>query len=156
MKVPLASLMALVTMFSISIILTGLSEVLFYSANQIPNKGLHILGAVLTLVAGLVLLFNPMSSALVIAFLVAFQLFIRSVQGLMFSFYLKRELVGNWWLLLVISILGVVISVILVSNPMIVGMSLVYMTGLSIVLGGVLAISLALSLRNVKKNMKNY
>ncbi len=150
LNIPQEAYKVMVTFFSISIIMTGFSELFFYASNKMEGKGLHIAGAILHIVTGIFLLFNPASTAFVIALIVAFHLLVRSIQGLIFSFSMKDAQVPNWYLLAITSTVGIVLSLVLAAQPMIVGMSLVILTGMSFVFAGIIGIAFSIVLKRLK------
>jgi uncharacterized membrane protein HdeD (DUF308 family) len=151
LNIPHTAYLVMVTFFSITIIITALSELFFYLSNQMRDKGLHIAGALVILISGLLLLFNPSSTAFVIALFVAFQLIIRSAQGLIFSFTMKDAKVENWYLLALTSIIGIVLALVLAAHPMIIQVSLVILTGMSFIFAGIIGIASSIVLKRANE-----
>jgi uncharacterized membrane protein HdeD (DUF308 family) len=156
LNIPHTAYLVMITFFSISIILTGLSELFFYVGNQVENKGIHIAGAILVVVTGIYLLSSPANSAFVIALIVAFQLLIRSVQGLIFSFSMKDAHVPNWYLLTITSLIGSGLAIVLAAQPMIVGLSLVILTGMCFIFAGMIGIALSIVVRRLQGTIDEF
>ncbi|HEV7383171.1 MAG TPA: DUF308 domain-containing protein [Dyadobacter sp.] len=136
-----------VTLISLFIILSAAGELFFYTRSNLQNKALHIAGAVFIVLSGIYFLFDPGSATTLIALLLAIQLAVRSLQGIIFSFGLKSRGVGNWYLLALLSGAGIVSSVMLVTNPEIIGVSIVLFTGVALIMIGLLLIGLALIMK---------
>jgi uncharacterized membrane protein HdeD (DUF308 family) len=151
LNIPQTAYMVMVTFFSISMVITGISELFFYANNKTRNKGWQIAGAAIIVLTGIFLFFNPASTAFGISLFVAFQLLIRSVQGLFFSFSMKDAQVSNWYLLAIISVIGIVLSLTLAAQPMIVGISLVILTGMSFIFAGIIGIAFSIVLKRLKE-----
>jgi uncharacterized membrane protein HdeD (DUF308 family) len=155
-NVPLQAFAILVMIFSISFAISGALELWFTLQNKenIPNWGLHLLVSLMVLGLGVYLILNPLSSAFILAMFVAFNLLLKSVQGLFFSFSLKNTPVQNWYVLTILSGIGIVISLLLVSQPMIAGLSLVILTAMSFIFAGMIAVMFSLFLRRTKHMLK--
>jgi uncharacterized membrane protein HdeD (DUF308 family) len=150
LNIPHTAYLVMITFFSISIIVTGLSELFFYVRNKVENRGIHIAGAILVLATGIYLLTRPADSAFVIALIVAFQLLIRSVQVLIFSFSMKDAHVPNWYLLAITSLIGSGLAIVLAAQPMIVGLSLVILTGMCFIFAGMIGIALSIVVKKLQ------
>ena len=74
----------------------------------------------------------------------------RSFQLLGISFDLKDAHVLRWGNLAIFSILGIILSFMLLANPIFSGMSLVVLTGLSFIFVGVASVILAFDLKKIK------
>jgi uncharacterized membrane protein HdeD (DUF308 family) len=154
LNIPQTAFLVMVTFFSISIILTGLLDLFFYIGNKVENRAIHITGAILVVATGIFLLSSPTMSAFVIALIVAFQLLVRSVQGLMFSFSMKDAHVKNWYLLAITSLIGSGLAIVLAAQPMIVGLSLVILTGMCFIFAGMIGIALSIVVRKLQATIE--
>ncbi len=152
-NVPAATYAVLVRFFSISFVISGVLELTFYIRNRkkIQSNWLHILGAGMVLGVGLFLLTNPAISAFMLALFVTFGLMLKAIQGLFLSFDMKQAGARNWFTLAVLSGLGIMIALLLSAQPMIAGMSLVVLTGMSFLFAGMISILFSLFLKKIKK-----
>jgi uncharacterized membrane protein HdeD (DUF308 family) len=146
-SVPQEVTTVVVTLISLFIILSAAAELFFYSKSNLQNKALHIAGALFIVISGIYFLFNPGSATTLIALLLAIQLAVRSLQGLMLSFGLKSRGIPNWHLLALLSAAGIASSVMLVTNPEIIGVSIVLFTGIALILIGLILIGLSLIMK---------
>jgi uncharacterized membrane protein HdeD (DUF308 family) len=148
---PEAATTVMVTIFSLTIIVSSATELFFYFKNRARNKILPIAGAALLLASGVFLLFNPGSATILIALIIAIQLALRSIQGLIFSFKVKAKGVANWYLLAGLSFAGIITSVLLIKNPEIIGVSIVLIAGICFIIAGVICVGLALLAKRFSK-----
>ncbi len=150
--VPEATYMTLVTLFSISFLTIGILEVYFsyHNRNELEGWGWYLASGLFTTVLGVVLLTRPSLAAVTLAFFIGFGLLFRSFQGVGFAFELKNYGISKWKNLLFVSILGVVFSVILIVNPVILGVSIAVLTAFSFLFAGITGIILAFQLKRLK------
>lgn len=150
--VPEATYMTLVTLFSISFLTIGILEVYFSFRNkdELEGWGWYMASGLFTTVLGVILLTRPYLAAVTLAFFIGFGLLFRSFQGIGFAFELKNYGISKWKNLLIVSILGVIFSVILIVNPVILGISIAVLTAFSFLFAGITGIILAFQLKRLK------
>ncbi len=149
---PIATYAVLTYLFSVSFIIAGVMESYFSVSNRdtLEGWGWYLTSGIASLVLGILLLIQPETSALVLPFFVGITLLFRSFQGLGFAFELKKYGQLNWGNLAIVSILGIVCSVLLIANPIFTGLSIVVFTGLSFIFGGISGIILSVQLKKLK------
>jgi len=150
--VPLETYRTLAMLFSIAFIVSGLTDIVFSVQNRksLEGWGWYLVSGLLTLVIGIYLTVYPAISITVLPFFVGFTMLFRSFQLLGFSFDLKELNIVSWGNLALLSIAGVIFSLILLCNPFFTGISLVTITALTFIFVGVSSIILSLSLKKVK------
>jgi uncharacterized membrane protein HdeD (DUF308 family) len=153
---PASSLLALSLLFSMSFLLSGLSEIIFSIANkdQLDNWGWSLAFGIITLIVGLLLLVNPTLSITALAFYIGFVILFRSISTIGFAMDVKKYGSKNWAGLLVLGIMGTIISFILIWNPLFAGMSVVVLIALSFLFTGLFSIFLSFQLRKLHKSSK--
>lgn len=151
-SVPSESYLTLTVLFSVSFIVSGLMEIFFavQNTNSVRGWGWYLVDGLLTLAIGIYLVANPEVPVAILPYIVGFTALFRSFQLLGFSFDLKDAKIPNWGSVALTSVLGIIISLLLIANPAIAGMSLVTLTALSIIFIGVSSIMLGLSLKKFK------
>lgn len=151
-SVPQATYLSLVLFFSASFLIFGIMELIFAVQNSknLDNWGWYLVGALLDLFVGIILFFQPQVAFVALPYFIGFSLMFRSIQGLGFAFDLKSYGVLQWGNLAVISLLGFILSILLIMNPIIAGFSLVVVTALAFIFSGISAIVLAFNLRKLK------
>jgi uncharacterized membrane protein HdeD (DUF308 family) len=150
-RTPLASYLTLAMLFSISFIVSGLSEIVFSISNkdELENWGWTLTSGILTLLMGGLLIMNPGVSVVTLPFYVGFVILFRSIGAISFSLDLKSYGVLDWGYLMGIGLLGVLFAFILLWNPLFGGMSVVIWTGLAFIIAGVYSCYFSLKLKKL-------
>lgn len=150
--VPLETYMTLAVLFSISFLITGVLETYFSirNKNELEGWGWYLASGLFSLLIGIILVTKPMVAAASLPFFIGFSLLFRSFQGLGFAFELKNYGVLNWGNLAILSVLGIILSFLLVAQPVFTGISLAVLTALSFIATGVSAIVLSFQLKKLK------
>ena len=86
----------------------------------------------------------------VLPFVVGFMLLFRSFELLGFAFEVKEAGILNWGNLAIASILGIIVSFVLLAWPVFTGVWLVVLTGLAFIFTGIASIILSLNLKKLK------
>ena len=151
-SVPAATYFSLAIFFSLSFLFSGILEILFSIQNrkELEGWGWYLTSGIFSFLIGVVLVSQPGIAATALPFFVGFSLLFRSFQGLGFAFDLKNYGVMQWGNLAVLSILGIIFSFLLISNPIFAGISLVVLTAMSFIVTGVYAIVLSFQLKKLK------
>lgn len=143
---PAKSYVALAIVFAIGFLINGILETYFAIVNK--TNGWSLVLGILSLILGLMLLFNPALSAITLPIYVGFMLMFRSVLGVGISLQLRRHYVIDWGTL-VFSVLGILLSFLMIINPAFGGLSIVLWTGFAFLASGALSIVFALRLRKL-------
>lgn len=144
---PAKSYVALVIVFAIGFLINGILETYFAIVNK--TNGWSLALGILSLILGLMLLFNPALSAITLPLYVGFMLMFRSVSGIAIALHLRRHYVIDWGTLMVFSVLGILLSFLMIFNPAFGGLSIVLWTGFAFLASGALSIVFALRLRKL-------
>jgi len=149
---PLGAYVALSLLFSVSFIVSGIFDIFFSIENRksMNGWGWYLVSGLLSLIMGIYLVNYPKISMAILPFIVGFTVMFRSFQLLGISFDLKDAHVLRWGNLAIFSILGIILSFMLLANPIFSGMSLVVVTGLSFVFVGIASVILAFNLKKLK------
>jgi uncharacterized membrane protein HdeD (DUF308 family) len=149
--VPLETYATLAFLFSLSFIISGVVEIYFAYSNKdsLDGWGWYLTGGILTLLLGFYLVINPGISAAVLPYVVGFTMMFRSFQGLGIALDLKK-LGLSWGTPAFIAVLGILLSFLLIAQPLVTGMSIVIITALAIIIVGIYSISLSLTLKKIK------
>jgi len=149
---PLGTYLALSLLFSVSFIVSGIFDIFFSIENRksMNGWGWYLVSGLLSLIMGIYLVNYPKISMAILPFIVGLTVMFRSFQLLGISFDLKDAHVLRWGNLAIFSILGIILSFMLLANPIFSGMSLVVLTGLSFIFVGVASVILAFDLKKLK------
>lgn len=150
--VPLETYLTLSILFSVSYIVSGLMDIFFSIGNNKTLKGWgwYLVGGIFTLAIGIYLAIYPGISMVVLPFFVGFTMLFRSFQLLGFSFDMKDLKILNWGNAAITSVLGIILSLLLLANPIFTGISLVTITALSFIFVGIASVVLAFNLKKLK------
>lgn len=149
---PVETYGALAILFSVSFLVSGILEIWFAVQNrqELEGWGWYLAGGILSTLIGLLLVSNPVISVAILPFYVGFTLLFRSIHGLGIAIELKNYGLLRWGNLAIVSVLGIIFSVILLFNPVVAGISVVFMTSMAFVFSGIMSIVLSLQLRKLK------
>lgn len=150
---PLKSYLALAIIFSITFLTSGLLEVAFSIANRetIKGWGWSLTFGILTTIVGGVLLFNPELSMVTLPLYVGFVILFRSIASIGWAIDIKEFGISSWKSILFLGILGVILAMIVIWNPLAGGLTVVFWTGLAFITAGVFSIYLAFKLRKIHR-----
>lgn len=151
--VPLETYLTLSVLFSISFIIIGLMDVFFSIRNHkiLQGWGWYLIGGLISMAGGIILSIYPGISIIILPFVVGFTLLFLSFLLMGFSFEMKSLGILNWGNAAILSVLGVIFSFMLIVRPLMSGISLVTVTGITFIITGVSSIVLSFNLRKVKK-----
>ncbi|EAZ81410.1 HdeD family acid-resistance protein [Algoriphagus machipongonensis] len=149
-QTPMASYLVLATLFSLSFLASGLSELTFAFGNRktLDHWGWFLASGLISTLIGALLLTNPALSMATLPLYVGFGVMFKSIAGISFALSLKDH-GDEYQTLLYLAIGGMILSFILIWNPSIIGMTLVTLTALIFVLLGVVAILFSLKLKKL-------
>lgn len=149
---PAGTYAALSILFSISFIVSGIFDIFFSIRNSkvLNGWGWYLVGGILSLAIGIYLVAYPNVTMSILPFIVGFMVMFRSLQQLGFSIELKELGIIKWGNLAIASVLGIILSFMLIANPVFSGISLVILTGLAFIFVGISSIILSFNLKKVK------
>ena len=149
---PAETYLTLALLFALSFLVWGLSDVFFSIDNRksLRSWGWYFVGGLVSLLMGFYLLIHPVVSMEVLPFVVGFMLLFRSFELLGFAFEVKEAGVLNWGNLAIASVLGIIVSFVLLAWPVFTGVWLVVLTGLAFIFTGIASIILSLNLKMLK------
>ena len=146
---PAETYLTLALLFALSFLVWGLSDVFFSIDNRksLRSWGWYFVGGFISLLMVFYLLIHPVVSMEVLPFVVGFMLLFRSFELLGFAFEVKEAGVLN---LGIASILGIIVSFVLLAWPVFTGVWLVVLTGLAFIFTGIASIVLSFNLKKLK------
>ena len=119
MFAPLSSYVALSIVFSISMLISGILEILFAVSNRkgVPSWGWFIVGGIIDVILGIYLIAYPMVSMEVIPFIIAFWLMFRGFSSTGCSIDLKGYGTRDWGWYMAFGILAIICSLLILWQP---------------------------------------
>jgi uncharacterized membrane protein HdeD (DUF308 family) len=143
---------ALAILFSFTFLITGAIEIIssIIYRKEIKSWGWSLTTGILDFLVGVILISRPGYSMLILALLVGIVVLYRSIIAIIWALKLKKADIFNWQSLLVIGLIGTIFAVILLFNPFLAGLTIVFFTGISFLSIGAFQIYFALVLRKMK------
>jgi uncharacterized membrane protein HdeD (DUF308 family) len=150
---PLSSYVALSILFSVSFLVSGISDIVFSVSNrkELDSWGWKLAFGILSTIAGLILFSQPLISITALPLYVGFMALFYSIMAISFSIELRSYGIKNWASVLFIGILGIIFSCIILWDPLFAGLTLVYWTGLAFITVGVYRIIFSIQLNKLRK-----
>ncbi len=155
MFAPLDSYIALSIIFSITILISGIFEILFAVTNRhVSSWGWYLAGGIIDILIGIYLISFPMVSMEIIPFLVAFWLMFRGFSTIGYSMDLKRYGTRDWGWYIIFGILAIFCSLLILWHPAIGALYAVYMISFAFLVIGSFRIMLSIELKSLHKRGK--
>ena len=146
---PLAGLAVTVWLGAIFLLGGAVGLIATLRARGLPGYGWALLSAILALLAGALLLWNPMQGLLTLTYVMIAFFIIDGIAMIMFAIEHRRELTGRWEWLLVNGIIDLVLAAIILSGlPGSAAWALGLLLGIDLVFGGSSLIAVAMSAKN--------
>jgi uncharacterized membrane protein HdeD (DUF308 family) len=150
-RTPVESYVALSILFTLTFLVNGVAEIFYALSNRKTQKGWGwiLSGGIVDLLIAIMLLSNPAISMQVLPFYVGFALLFRSFSATALALDLQSLGVSSWGFLLLLGVLGIVLSFVLLWNPLVAGMTIVFWTAMAFIIIGIFRIMLSLKLRRL-------
>jgi len=153
LRTPLESYLTLSILFSVTVFISGISEIIYSVANRkgMENWGWILAGGIIDLLLGIWLISSPLLSIAVLPFIVGFMLMFRSMIAMGLAFDIKNFAASGWGWLLSLGILGLLFSFVLLWNPLFAGLTIVIWTGCAFITIGIFRVILSFKLNHLHK-----
>lgn len=150
---PFSSYVLLSIFFSISLFITGISEIAFALSNKNAHTGWGwaLASGIVDVVMGGILIGYPAISMAVLPLFLAFWFMFRGISLIGFSIQLQADSIPNWGWLLVGGILLIIIAIVILDNPALGVAAILGLMAAAFWATGILSILFAFRLRHVKK-----
>lgn len=150
---PAESFSSLTTIFIVTFLVTGVLDLVFSNNNKntLVNSDLTMTTGLLDVFVALLLILNPNISMVSPVIIFAFGLLFRTVMNINWSIKLKDKGLSDWGGLLAVSLLGVILSFLMVCNPIISGLTLEMYIGSGFVAVGAFQVYFSLRLNKLNK-----
>lgn len=135
-------------MFAIWIAVGGVvSLISHFSRDKEHRSAWTLVGAIISIIAGLVALFLPGTAVLALAFVIGFWALIAGITAIASSFSLKKMGAKYWWAMLINGILGVLVGIVFVWSPGSALVGLAWVIGIFAVVDGIAEIVLGIRMK---------
>jgi len=136
---PGSTLLSLAWVFGFMFLLGGCMEIVAWENTRgfIPMSGLMFLSAVLQIILGAIMLFNPAPLMVALPFIFAFWLMFEGINLAISSFDFKRVGFRRWWIVCCVGVLTACFGVYCLLNPNVSAETIAWVVGIGIILDGV-------------------
>lgn len=154
-RYPLTSFIGLSIFFIITLIITGISQVIYAFSNgkNLPSWGWHLAGGIFELLIGIFLIFYPGMSMVLLPVVVGFWLMYKGIALIGLATDLKSLGLKNWTWVMAGGILTTILAFFITIDPLIGPISVVVLTGLSVIVAGSMNVYFGLELNKIRKNV---
>ncbi|MHA7941745.1 HdeD family acid-resistance protein [Formosa sp. 3Alg 14/1] len=154
-RTPIASYITLAILFQLGFLISGVFHIGFVLTNKhnISNWKWSLTSGFIDVFLAFILFSNPGLSAVMLPIYIGFMLFFRSIMGIGLSFELEQSSVKGWGWGLASSILAMLFSFLMISNPFFGSLSIIFYTGFSILFLGFSQVSMAFNLNKISKEL---
>jgi uncharacterized membrane protein HdeD (DUF308 family) len=120
-----------------------------FGAHQAPGYGWSLLSAVVAIIAGLVLLWNPWQGLATLTYVLIAFFLIDGILIVVLALQHRRELTGRWEWMMIGGVMDLVLALIIISGlPGTLAWALGLLVGIDLVWGGMSLIAMALAARS--------
>ncbi|WP_432709173.1 HdeD family acid-resistance protein [Pedobacter sp.] len=149
---PVVSYLSLSLLFAFLMLLAGIFETVFSIGNHktLQGWGWVLVGGLIDLFLGAYLLYYPALSMVVLPLIVGFWIMFRGFMAIGSSLELRSSGVKDWGWLMATGILIVLLSFILIANPVFAAINIVIWTGLALIITGIFRIMYSFQLKKLK------
>lgn len=150
---PLKTLVIIGAIFVSGFFVSGIFEIFFAVANRNTLKGWGwmLVRGLIDIIFGLLLLAIPMGSIAALLFLVGFWIMFQSFWLIGTSIELRRNEINGWGWTMLSGVIGIILSFILIANPVFAAGFIIYLLSLSLLCYGLVRIYIGFKLRNIHK-----
>ncbi len=154
---PATTFITVTIFFVTTFLFVGALEIVFsiVNRNQMVGWGWPLLNGVLSLILGVYLSLNLNVALEVLPLVISFAILFRSIFAMFLSFKLKSIKIGSWLGLLLLSILGIIFSILALSKPAIIEIYVVMLIAFSFFSIGINSIFYGFSLKSIKNQIEN-
>ncbi len=147
---PLETFLALTILFVAGFFISGIFEIVFAITNRdsMNNWGWTLAIGIIDILFAVLLLSNPALAPAVLVYFIIFWLMFQSFWGIGTSIDLSKFKNSGWGWLLAIAILGLILSIVLLFQPVIAGVMASYLFSSIFILYGIFRIILGIRLKS--------
>lgn len=153
---PLTTIGILTVFFAVSLLISGLFDIIFSVSNRknLDGWGWTLALGIFSVAFSFILLSSPIESMLILVALAGFWVMFASITCISGSIEMQRAGMKDWGWLLTFGILGVIFSLILITSPAFTGAFLIGMFAFSMIAYGVVRIYYSLKMQKINKHLK--
>lgn len=146
-----ATTLVLVQFLGIYWLITGIFSIIALLWDR-TEWGWKLFNAILGIIAGILIIGNPLWSTLLVPTTLAIVI---GITGIIIGLIqLIQTFRGGGWGIAILGVLSILLGILLISRPVIAGLAIALILGILLVLGGILAIMASFSLRNLERKAR--
>jgi uncharacterized membrane protein HdeD (DUF308 family) len=148
---PVSSFLTLAILFAIMFFVAGIIEIFYAISNRkiLHGWGWTLISGIVGVFFGILLLSRPALSMLTLSLFVGFGVLFYSIIALARSLAIRKHKVDDWGISLIISIIGIIIGLLMIWNPLFGGFTIVIYAAISFIIIGIMHIYLSDKLRKI-------
>lgn len=156
MFMPGSALIALSILFVVGFVVGGLLEIIYAISNKdsIKGWGWTLASGIISLIFGILLLATPIGTMGVMLFFVGFWIMFQSFWSIGTSIDLSTAGVKGWGWVLAFGILGLILSFILITNPVFTAGFVVYLLAFTLIFYGIVRIYYSIRMKSFYNKIK--
>ena len=156
-KHPINAILGLSIYISISLLFTGITQIITAFGSKDTHKNWYWILAVgvIDIVFAFVLLSNPVITAATLPFVVGFWVIVYGVMTFVNAFQDKKDGVPNWWLSIIGGLVAIFIGFVLTNNLLAGALVITSWLGIGFLLAGIVNIGVAIGAKSLKNALKN-
>ena len=149
---PLESYVNLAWIFSILVLANGISYVIFSISNhkELEGWGWYLAGGLFEIIIGIVLIYYPEISIIILPLVVGFWFMFRGAQIVAASLELKKYGFLDWGWIMLFGVALTIMAFFMILDPLFGFFNVVYLTSLALLTFGVANIWISLKLKKIK------
>lgn len=139
-RTPITNLAAIVIVFASSAVFKGIIQLIAYSKikkHTYYKSGILMILGILDIFIGIFLLFNLNASIVALPVVFSLWFLIQSVGELLMAGRLKNVSTSYFWFIVVASVINIILSLFLLSKPIIAALTLSFMVGTYFLVAGI-------------------
>lgn len=150
---PLETFLALTMLFVAGFLVTGIFEIAFAITNRenLHGWGWTLAIGIIDVIFATILIANPVIAPAILSYYIIFWLMFQSFWGIGMAIDLSKYENSNWGWLLAIAILGLLLSIILLFQPIISGLMASYLLASMFIVYGIFRVLLSVKLKSLNK-----
>ena len=155
---PATTLTLLSAFFIAGFFISGIFDIAFAITNRKSLKGWGwtLASGAISVIFAIVLLLTPLDTILVLIFFAGFWVMFQSIWGIGVSISLEQHGVKGWGWVLALAILGVLLSIILITNPLFASAFIVAIFSITLIAYGILRIIYSFRLKSIYNEIEDF
>ncbi|MDR2956455.1 MAG: DUF308 domain-containing protein [Prevotella sp.] len=156
LAVPGTTITILAALFVAGFLISGLFEIVYAVANKdsLDGWGWSLASGIISVVFAIILLALPLETIIVLIFFVGFWMMFQSFWAIGVSIEMQKNGIKGWGWILAMAILGIILSIILIVNPLFATGFIIALFSITLIMYGILRIYYGVKLKSISNEFK--